>query len=101
MDLIALLHWEEPHPTMPKQRISSHFQIIYSVSMTAKYFSFNIPYTEVPNSLFFVVRMKPEDTRDNGAERAYKIEETRGATAELEANGMSTAQNTLFESYLI
>ncbi len=36
--------------------------------------------------------MKPEDTRDNGAERAYKIEETRGATAELVANGMSTTQ---------
>ncbi len=41
----------------------------------------------------FLVRMKPEDTRDNGAERAFKIEETRGATAELETNGMSTTQN--------
>ncbi len=41
----------------------------------------------------FVVRMKPEDTRDNGAERAFKIEETRGATVELETNGMSTTQN--------
>ncbi len=51
--------------------------------------------------MFFVVRMKPEDTRDNGAERAYKIEETRGTTADLEANGMSTTQNTLFGSYLI
>ncbi len=49
----------------------------------------------------FLVRMKPEDTRDNGAERAYKIEETRGTTAELEANGMPTTQNTLFGSYLI
>ncbi len=44
--------------------------------------------------------MKPEDTRENGAERAYKIEETSGATTEPETNGMSTTQNTLFESYL-
>ncbi len=49
----------------------------------------------------FVVRMKPEDTRDNGAERAFKIEETRLPTTEPETNGMSTAQNIFFVPYLI
>ncbi len=37
--------------------------------------------------------MKPEDTKDKGAERAFKIEEARGATTEPETNGMSTTQN--------